>query len=73
MLKQPIDAFESSLMDIYNCDPKWPICIFDFTFKNINPKFVALKVYDDLDKFVKDDYFYGTADPLHGKGPVKEN
>ena len=50
-------------MDIYNCDPKWPICIFDFTFKNINPKFVVLKVYDNLDKFIKDDYFYGESKP----------
>ena len=48
LLKQPIDAFESSLMNIYSCNLKWPICIFDFTFKNINPKYVAFKVYEDL-------------------------
>ena len=73
LLKQPIDAFESSLMDIYTCDPKWPICIFDFTFKNINPKFVVLKVYDNIDKFVVDDYFYGETNKLHGKGGIEES
>ena len=58
LLKQPIDAFESSLMDIYNCDPKWPVCIFDFTFKNINPKYVTFKVHGDLTQHIKEDYFY---------------
>ena len=22
-------------MDIYNCDPRWPICLYDFTVKSV--------------------------------------
>ena len=51
-------------MDIYTCDPQWPVCIYDFTFKNINPKYVALRVKDHLTTFVIDDYFGGS----HPKG-----
>ena len=47
-------------MDIYNCDPSWPVCIFDFTFKNINPKYVALRVQSNLDTFIIEDYFFGS-------------
>ena len=45
-------------MEIYNCDPKWPVCIFDFTFKNINPKYVTFKVHGNLAQHIKEDYFY---------------
>ena len=58
-------------MDIYDCDPKWPVCIFDFTFKNINPRAVTFKVYGELSDHLKEDYFYsqdGLDQLLHGKG-----
>ena len=53
-----MEKFEQDLMSIYNCDSSWPICLFDFTFKNQCPKYVAFRVQKALDTFVIDDYFH---------------
>ena len=53
------DVYERSLMDVFNCDPDWQICLFDFTQKNKNPTFVSLRVGKDLDHYIENDYFYG--------------
>ena len=45
-------------MQVYHCDPNWPICLYDFTFKNLCPKFVAFRVEKTLDTFLKEDHFY---------------
>lgn len=52
-----MEEFESDLMDIYNCDHRWQICLYDFTFKNRCPKFVTYRVEKNLDEFIIDDYF----------------
>ena len=44
-------------MDIFNCDPKWPICLFDFTYKNKVPNHLCFKVGGDLTDLIKDNYF----------------
>ena len=44
LLTQTMEKFEQDLMSIYNCSPSWPICLFDFTFKNQCPKYVAFRV-----------------------------
>lgn len=49
-------------MRVFNCDPSWPICLFDFTYKNRIPNFLAFKAYDDLGSCVIEDYFYNEAD-----------
>ena len=56
-------------MDIYNCDPRWPICLYDFTFKNRCPKFVAYRFAKNLDEFIIDDYFH----PDMQQKPVQKN
>ena len=53
-----MEQFEADLMDIYNCDPRWPICLYDFTSKNRCPKFVAYRVQKSLDEFIINDYFH---------------
>ena len=49
--------FIPELMKYYKCDPTWPICIYDFTHRNLNPKFITLKVEQPLTSFFKDNYF----------------
>lgn len=56
-LKQPVDSVLHRLSSIYKCDPSWPICIFDFSFRNLNPEFVAFKVQADLTTLCIPDYF----------------
>lgn len=51
-------------MRIFNCNPEWPVCLFDFSFKNKNPSYVVLKVGSDLNQFIFEDYYYGSCDPL---------
>jgi hypothetical protein len=46
------------LPGIYKCDLSWPICLFDFSFDNLNPKFVALKVKADLTSLIIPNYFH---------------
>ena len=43
-VQQTLDKFESDLMSIFDCDPNWPLCLYNFTHKNKCPKYVAMKV-----------------------------
>ena len=57
MASQPLSDIESNLMATFNCDPDWPICIYDFTFKNKNPSYLTFKVKRDLSEYVIPNYF----------------
>jgi hypothetical protein len=37
LMGKPMSDIESHLMQIYKCNPEFPICMYDFTFKNRNP------------------------------------
>jgi hypothetical protein len=54
-----MDIYERDLMKIFNCDPSWPVCLFDFAFKAKNPTYLCLRVSNDLDSYIRDGYFYG--------------
>ena len=45
-------------MEIFNCNQKWPICLYDFAFKNKNPSYLCLKVEADLSSYILEDYYY---------------
>jgi len=45
-------------MSIFDCDPTWPLCLYDFTHKNLCPKYVIFKVQQPLTTFLVDDYFF---------------
>ena len=49
---------EHEKMKNFNCDPKWPVCLYDFTFKNKVVSQYALKVRPILSSFVIQDHFY---------------
>ena len=59
---QNLERFDQDLMSIFDCDPSWPLCLYDFTHKNTCPKYVAMKVKQPLDSFLIDDYFF-TSNP----------
>ena len=68
-LKQPIEAMVEKLPGLYKCNPDWPICLFDFSFRNLNPKFVAFRVKADLNSFILPNYFsrQKLCDPMQPK------
>ena len=55
-----MEQFEQDLMSIFDCDPSWPLCLYDFTHKNACPKFVTMRVQQKLNEFVIDDYWYSS-------------
>jgi hypothetical protein len=56
-MKQSLDKIEQNLMSIYKCNPEWPVCLYDFTFKNRNPNFFSYKVKKDLTAYLRPDYY----------------
>ena len=49
-------------MSIFDCDPTWPLCLYDFSHKGACPKFVTMRVLQPLHSFLIDDYFF-SKDP----------
>ena len=45
-------------MSIFDCDPSWPSCLYDFTHKNLCPKFIVMRVKQPLNTLVIEDYFF---------------
>lgn len=54
-----MDKYERDLMQIFNCDKEWPVCLFDFTYKFKIPTYLSLRVKNDLTSYIREDYFYG--------------
>ena len=44
-------------MSLFNCNPEWPVCIFDYTYKNKIPHFFSFKIELDLTMLILDEYF----------------
>ena len=44
-------------MNIFNCNPEWPICLFDFTYKNKIPTYFCFKIEIDINMLMIDNYF----------------
>ncbi len=61
---QSMDKYERDLMKIFNCNTEWPVCIYDFSFKNKTPSYLAFKVEGDLESFIFEDYYFSDFDLL---------
>ncbi len=57
LLWKSMEQFEKELMNIFNCQHDWPICLFDFTYKNKIPNYFCFKAKGSLEKLVKENYF----------------
>ena len=51
-------------MNLFNCDIRWPVCLYDFTFKDKIPSQLAFRLGDNLSEYVFDGYFYGATENL---------
>jgi hypothetical protein len=47
----------NNLMDIFNCNKDWQICLYDFTYKNKICNYFCYRVRNDLTKYIKENYF----------------
>lgn len=61
---QGMDKYERDLMKIFNCNPDWPVCLFDFSFKNKNPSQIAFKVAGDLREYIFEEYYFSDFEPI---------
>ena len=53
-------AYEEVTLQSFNCDPNWPVCLFDFTFKNKMPEFFCFKIGNKtLDNYITDWNHFG--------------
>ena len=49
---------EMNVMRTFNCDPSWPICLYDFTYKGKSNEFSTMRCRNNLGHYVVDDYYY---------------
>lgn len=57
IFSKPLDQYENEVMKIFNCDPEWPICLFDFTYKNKIPSYLSFRASSSAPVIVEN-YFY---------------
>ena len=41
--------FEEEVILNYECDERWPICLYDFTFSHLFPSHLCMKTFDRVD------------------------
>ena len=44
-------------MKVFNCNPEWPLFLYDFTVKNKSVQFLVMKCKRNLSQYVVNDYF----------------
>jgi hypothetical protein len=57
ILSSNLDNREGELMKVYNCNPDWPICLYDFTYKNKSNEYQTMKCRKELSSYIVEDYF----------------
>lgn len=60
-------------MQIFECDTKWPICLFDFTMKNKCPNYFRFRLGNLLDSYIIHDYFNHSQTGGDYKAPLLKN
>ena len=57
LINSNLDNRYHEVMRVFDCNQEWPICIYDFTFKNQSTQFLVMKCKRSLSSYVIDDYF----------------
>ncbi len=55
------DITKSECIESLTCDRKWPVCLFDFPYKNRVPEYFAYRV-DQSSYFINENYFSSDRD-----------
>lgn len=48
-------------MKLFDCNPEWPICLYDFSFKNSTEQYQAFKAKYPLSHYARDNYIIPVA------------
>lgn len=63
-------------MRTFNCNPTWPICLYDFTYKNKSNEFQTMRCRQHLSSYVVEDYFFPqdspSVNPQKRRGLIEE-
>ena len=51
------DEESTSAVNYFNCDQKWQVCLFDFTYKNKIPQYLCFRASNDPPALIEE-YFY---------------
>ena len=54
---------EQNVMRTFNCNPKWPICLYDFTYKNRSNEYQTFRLKNTLSHYVVEDFYYPENTP----------
>jgi len=57
LINSNMDRREHELMKVFDCNPDWPICLFNFTFKNRMNQYLAMVRKRSLSQYIQDKYF----------------
>jgi hypothetical protein len=49
------EKYEEAIVNHFNCDPKWPVCLYDFTYKNLCENYFVYRTREMPPIF--EDYF----------------
>lgn len=52
IFQKSLDLYEKEVMEIFNCDTEWPICLYDFTYKNKIPQYLSFRTTNNLSSLV---------------------
>ena len=64
IMNSNLDNREGELMKVYNCNTDWPICLYDFTYKNKSNEYQTMRCRQKLSRYVVEDY---VSLPLNNK------
>lgn len=62
-----MEDIQKDLINKFDCNPDWPICMFDFTYKNKVPNHFCFKVEANLSIYIQDNYFDSANPPSDKK------
>ena len=57
-----LDVYENELMLIFNCSEEWPICLYDFTYKNKIPQYLCFKT-ESYPSIIEDHFTFEEVEP----------
>ena len=74
MLTSNFQGNEANVMRTFNCNPSWPICLYDFTYKSKSNEFQTMRCRRLLSSYVVEDYvtWQGVNKSKKDKGKIDE-
>ena len=59
VFQKSLDQYENEVMKIFNCNLNWPICLYDFTYKNKIPQYLCFRTSNNPPVIIEDYFKWG--------------